>query len=69
VIGHTVNTTAHLCAAARPWELLIQPEAFAELAPELQRVFPDEVDVLVKHAEAPRCVPSHRKTGQTAPPW
>lgn len=69
VVGHTVNTTAHLCAAARPWELLIQPEAFARLDPQLQHVFDDEIDVLVKHASAPRRVPSHRKTGLTGPPW
>lgn len=69
VIGTTVNVAAHLCAAARPWELLLPPALWAQLPPDLRALFPDEVGVQTKHETEPSPMRSHRRTTLTRTPW
>ncbi len=69
VIGHTVNFTAHLCAAARPWELLVPTTSFDLLSRPNRALFPHEVEVLLKHVTEPVAVRSHLRDRLTARPW
>lgn len=69
VIGTLVNGAAHLCAAAKPWELLLPTEDWAELPENLQELFPDEVPVQTKHDKSPRMVRSLQRVDLTETPW
>lgn len=69
VIGHTVNQTAHLCAAARPWELLIPMASYQALSAGTQGLFEHEVAVALKHQAEATKVRSHRREALTGTPW
>jgi adenylate cyclase len=69
VIGNAVNQSAHLCGAARPWELLLPPETWAKLPASFQAYFPEEVPVATKHQVDPVPMRSHRRTLLTNTPW
>ncbi|MCC5021688.1 MAG: adenylate/guanylate cyclase domain-containing protein [Candidatus Synoicihabitans palmerolidicus] len=62
VIGNPVNVAAHLCAAAKPWELLLPPQWREALPADLQADFPEEVPVRTKHEETASPMRSHRRT-------
>ena len=69
VIGNTVNVAAHLCGAARSWEVLLRPEHWQVLPEDLQRLFPTEVPVRTKHETQPSPMRSHQREGLTQTPW
>lgn len=69
VVGHTVNQTAHLCAAAQPWEMLVPAESYAALPRDLREYFAQEVAVKLKHVDQPVVVRSHRRLSVTTTPW
>lgn len=69
VIGPTVNAAAHLCAAARRWELLLPTTVWDRLPPDLKRMFGVEVMVRTKHEGEPRPMRSHQREGLTETPW
>lgn len=69
VIGNLVNQTAHMCAAAAAWELLLPQEDWEELPEELRVFFPSQVPVKTKHAKTPSMVRAHQREGLTETPW
>ena len=69
VIGNRVNQAAHLCGAARPWELLLPPEEWEQLPEDLRAYFPEEVPVKTKHQKEALPMRSHRRTELTQTPW
>lgn len=69
VIGNPVNSAAHLCAAARQWELLLPPGLWEQLPMELKNLFPEEVGVRTKHEQNDRPMRSHRRNDVTQTPW
>lgn len=50
VIGHTVNFTAHLCAAAGRGQILVTEAFWRRLPEKLQGCFPHSTGVRLKHA-------------------
>ena len=69
VIGNTVNVAAHLCGAARAWEVLLPPEHWEALPEDLRLLFPSVVPVKTKHETEPKPMRSHLRDGLTRTPW